>query len=102
MTMKQPSIIDRAIAKRLRLARIAAGVSQAQAAEHIGVTFQQVQKYENGTNRVTAGCLALLAQVYGRPVAWFFENSAIDMRSEIAARPVARARAAAKLHEALK
>jgi transcriptional regulator with XRE-family HTH domain len=102
MTTKQPSATDRKIAKRLRLARITAGITQSQAAEHVEVSFQQVQKYETGTNRITAGCLALLAQVYGRPVGWFFESSAIDIRREIAARPVARARAAAKMHEALK
>jgi transcriptional regulator with XRE-family HTH domain len=102
MATKKPSIIDRDIARRLRLARIAAGVTQEDAASHVGVTFQQVQKYEAGTNRVSAGCLALLAQVYGRPVGWFFESSAIDIRREIATRPVARARAAANLQEALK
>jgi transcriptional regulator with XRE-family HTH domain len=102
MTTRKPSIIDRDIAKRLRLARIAAGVTQAAAADHVGVTFQQLQKYETGANRVSAGSLALLAQAYGRPVGWFFEDGAIDIRPEITARPVARARAAAKLHEALK
>jgi transcriptional regulator with XRE-family HTH domain len=102
MTTRKPSIIDRDIAKRLRLARIAAGVTQAAAADHVGVTFQQLQKYETGTNRVSAGSLALLAQIYGRPVAWFFEGGAIDLRPEIAARPVTRARAAAKMHAALK
>jgi transcriptional regulator with XRE-family HTH domain len=98
---RQPSVIDREIAKRLRLARIAAGLSQENAASHVGVTFQQVQKYENGTNRVSAGSLALLAQAYGRPVAWFFEDGVVDIRPEIT-RPVARARAATKMHEALK
>jgi transcriptional regulator with XRE-family HTH domain len=78
--MKHRSIIDRDVAKRLRLARIAAGVTQAAAAGHVGVTFQQLQKYETGTNRVTAGCLALLAQLYGQPIGWFFEDGTIDMR----------------------
>jgi transcriptional regulator with XRE-family HTH domain len=102
MATRKPSIIDRDIAKRLRLARIAAGVTQAAAADHVGVTFQQLQKYETGTNRVSAGCLKLLAQCYGRPIGWFFEGNAISILPELAARPVARARAAAKLHEALK
>jgi transcriptional regulator with XRE-family HTH domain len=97
MTTRKPSIIDRDIAKRLRVARIAAGVTQSRAAEHVGVTFQQLQKYETGTNRVTAGSLKLLAQIYGRPVAWFFEGGAIDLRSELATRPIARARAATKM-----
>jgi transcriptional regulator with XRE-family HTH domain len=102
MRKKQPSATDRRIAKRLRLARIAAGITQSQAAEHVEVTFQQVQKYETGTNRITAGCLAQLAQLYGRPIDWFFERGMIDIPPEIATRPVTRARAAAKLQEALK
>jgi transcriptional regulator with XRE-family HTH domain len=99
--MRKSHDIDCDVAKRLRFARLAAGITQATAAGHVGVTFQQLQKYEKGTNRVSAGCLALLAQAYGRPVGWFFEDGAIDIRPAIA-RPVMRARAAAKLQEALK
>jgi transcriptional regulator with XRE-family HTH domain len=102
MSTRQPSVIDREIAKRLRVARIAAGITQAAAADHVGVTFQQLQKYETGTNRVSAGCLKLLAQCYGRPIGWFFEGGAINIFPELATKPVAQARAATKMQEALK
>lgn len=101
MKTRQPRAIDREIAKRLRIARIAAGVTQAGAADHLGITFQQVQKYESGDNRVSAGCLALLAQCYGRPVEWFFDGGTIGSE-HITTKPIARARVLAKAHEALK
>lgn len=66
--------IDVHVAKRLRAARQIAGVSQEKAAKLFGITFQQIQKYENGSNRVSAGKLALLAQFYKLPVTWFFEG----------------------------
>lgn len=68
---------DRAIAARVKEARIAAGLTQAQLAGRIGVSFQQLQKYEKATNRVTAGVLEVIAQAAGRPVAWFYAASDI-------------------------
>lgn len=62
------------VARRLRAARLTAGVSQETAGKHLGITFQQVQKYENGANRVSAGSLGMLAQLYKVPVGWFFEG----------------------------
>ena len=52
---------DRAIAKRLKAARILSGKSQEQLADAIGVTFQQVQKYEDGSNRVSCGKMVMIA-----------------------------------------
>lgn len=67
--------VDKHIAQRLRAARTSAEMSQTEAGKILGVTFQQLQKYEKGTNRVGAGALAVLARIYGRPVGWFFEGA---------------------------
>jgi transcriptional regulator with XRE-family HTH domain len=47
-------------------------VSQMAVGEHIGVSFQQIQKYENGSNRVSVGNLHAMAKIYGMPITWFF------------------------------
>ncbi len=58
---KQPHPTDVVVGQRLRAARVACGMSQSALAEAIGVTFQQVQKYENGTNRISASKLVEMA-----------------------------------------
>jgi transcriptional regulator with XRE-family HTH domain len=70
----KPDFIDREIGRRLRVARIAANVRQYRAAKAVGVTYQQIRKYEVGYNRVSAVIVARLAQVYQRPVGWFLEG----------------------------
>ena len=57
---KAATPVDFEVGRRVRLERLKAGLSQTALAEQIGVTFQQVQKYENGTNRVAPGRLAKL------------------------------------------
>ena len=69
---KRSTPIDRHVAKRLRAARIKKGISQIEAAAVLGISFQQLQKYESGSNRVTAGKLFLLARFYGKSLNWFF------------------------------
>lgn len=64
---------DRAVAARVKAARIAAGLSQTQLAKALGITFQQVQKYERMSNRWSAGMLQLAADRIGVQVADFFE-----------------------------
>lgn len=66
--------IDLHIARRLKAARLSAKISQAMAGETLDVTFQQIQKYEKGSNRISAGKLVILATLYKTPVAWFFEG----------------------------
>ena len=68
------SPVDRDVGSRIRLRRQAVGLSQQQMAELIGTTYQQVHKYEKGTNRVTAGQLHAIALVLGTDVAFFFED----------------------------
>lgn len=67
--------IDDHIAMRLTAARRSAGLSQEQASEPIGITFQQLQKYERGTNRVSGAKLALLAETYGVEIGWIFAGA---------------------------
>jgi transcriptional regulator with XRE-family HTH domain len=63
---------DVEIAKRLRALRLERGLSQTELGRMIGVTFQQVQKYERGTNRMSAGRLQRIAETLGVPVAFFY------------------------------
>jgi transcriptional regulator with XRE-family HTH domain len=56
------------VGARLRAARLEAGKSQTQVAEALGLTFQQVQKYERGTNRISAGTLHELSRLFDTPV----------------------------------
>ncbi|WP_230531051.1 helix-turn-helix domain-containing protein [Microvirga roseola] len=71
---KSPSDIDRHIGNRIRTRRIAIGMSQEKLGEALGLTFQQVQKYEKGMNRVGAGRLVEVGWALGVPVQYFFEG----------------------------
>lgn len=66
---------ERTIGARIRIARIAAGLSQEKLGAAIGVTFQQVQKYERGINRVAAGRLADIAAALGTTVPTLYGDS---------------------------
>lgn len=68
--------VDQIVAKRVRLARIEAGLSQTALGEALGVSFQQIQKYERGVNRISAGKLSKIAELMGRDIAFFFTLSA--------------------------
>lgn len=66
--------IDRQVGARIRGRRIMLGLTQQQAAELVGVTYQQWHKYEKGINRVAAGRLSTIAQTLGVEVGHFFEG----------------------------
>ncbi len=66
--------VDRFVGGRIRERRIMMGLTQQEMAELIGVTMQQVQKYERGINRVYAGRLFDIAQALGVPVSHFFDG----------------------------
>ena len=68
-----PNPIDIHVGMRLRLAR--AELSQTALADKVGVTYQQIQKYEKGTNRISASRLLQLARVLGVDVSYFFEGT---------------------------
>ncbi len=72
---KKPNPTDVHVGSRVRLRRNMLGMSQEKLGESLGITFQQIQKYEKGANRVGASRLQAIAQVLGVPVAFFFENA---------------------------
>src|SRR5262245_52154816 len=72
MTPKKPDPVDVEVGQRIRIQRLQSGLSQTSLAEQLGVTFQQVQKYEKGVNRVGAGRLTKIAKVLDVPVSSFF------------------------------
>jgi transcriptional regulator with XRE-family HTH domain len=76
MATKRASPVDLHVAKRLRAARLAAGLSQESVADKPGVTFQQLQKYENGINRISAGRLYQISAALGLPITYFFDGLA--------------------------
>ena len=72
--MKGADNIDAYIGSRVRLRRVTLGVSQEQLGTALGLTFQQIQKYEKGQNRIGAGRLYRIAQALSAPVEYFFEG----------------------------
>lgn len=72
--LKTPDVIDVYVGSRIRLQRKLNGISQTALAEGLGITFQQVQKYEKGTNRVGSSRLQAIANILGVPVSFFFEE----------------------------
>lgn len=73
MQQKRPGDIDRHIGRRVRARRVSLSITQEQLAESLGLTFQQVQKYEKGTNRVSASRLLQIGQILGVDIAYFFD-----------------------------
>src|SRR5215213_3416523 len=74
MSVKRPDPVDIEVGHRIRIERLARGLSQTALANELGVTFQQVQKYEKGVNRVGAGRLTKIAEVLGIDVGTFFSG----------------------------
>src|ERR1043166_898963 len=72
---KRPSTIDVTVGRNVRIWRMARGLSQAQLANRLGVTFQQVQKYEIGGNRISPGRLVKLAAILPLPISALFEGT---------------------------
>jgi len=71
---KVPNPIDSHVGKRVRMRRLLLGVSQAKLAHALGITFQQVQKYEKGTNRISASRLQQIADYLAVPAPFFFDG----------------------------
>ena len=69
---KKPDPVDVEVGQRIRIQRLQSGLSQTSLAEQLGVTFQQVQKYQKGVNRVGAGRLTKIAEVLAVPVSTLF------------------------------
>jgi transcriptional regulator with XRE-family HTH domain len=72
---RRPNPIDVHVGSRVRFRRMLLGMSQEKLGEKLGLTFQQIQKYEKGINRIGASRLFDLAQVLGVPVQFFYEEA---------------------------
>lgn len=83
-----PDPMDVHVGHRLKLRRQIHGLSQEKLADAVGVTFQQVQKYEKGSNRISCSRLYDLSRVLGVPVGWFFEDFADDAKRVTNALPI--------------
>lgn len=75
MLKKVPNPIDRHVGSRVRMRRMLAGVSQEKLGDALGLTFQQVQKYEKGSNRISASRLQQIAKMLDVPVSFFFDGA---------------------------
>lgn len=75
---KKPNPIDIHVGSRVRLRRTMLGMSQEKLGESLGITFQQIQKYEKGTNRVGASRLQNISSILNVPVSFFFEDAPGD------------------------
>ena len=74
MKAKSPNSIDVYVGNRVRVRRKTLGMTQHGLAELLGITFQQIQKYEKGTNRIGASRLQRISEILRVPVGFFFEN----------------------------
>jgi transcriptional regulator with XRE-family HTH domain len=75
MVKKAPNPIDKHVGSRVRMRRMMLGMSQEKLGERLGLTFQQVQKYEKGTNRIGASRLQQIGVILSVPVAFFFDGA---------------------------
>lgn len=74
MSAKTPNPVDKHVGSRVRMRRIMLGMSQEKLGEALGLTFQQIQKYEKGTNRIGASRVQQIGDVLQVPVSFFFEG----------------------------
>ena len=74
MSTKAPNPVDKYVGSRVRMRRIMLGMSQEKLGEALGLTFQQVQKYEKGTNRVGASRIQQISEILQVPVSFLFEG----------------------------
>ena len=81
--MNKPDPIDIHVGKRLKQRRLLLAMSQEKLADAIGITFQQIQKYENGSNRVGASRLFQIGQVLEAPVSYFFDEYSATSKRDV-------------------
>ncbi len=75
MAKKAPNPIDKHVGSRVRMRRMMLSMSQEKLGDALGLTFQQVQKYEKGTNRIGASRLQQISQILQVPVSFFFDGA---------------------------
>jgi transcriptional regulator with XRE-family HTH domain len=87
-----PNPIDVHVGKRVRMRRLFLGMNQETLANALGLTFQQVQKYEGGANRVSASRLSAMAEILGVPISFFFGDLHLGDSPQTAEERESRAR----------
>ena len=88
MSLDNPNPTDRYVGARVRMRRLMLGMSQELLGSAVGVSFQQIQKYEKGTNRVSASRLQQFANILNVPASFFFEGaepSSLKRRTKVGA-----------------
>ncbi len=75
VTKKTTNPVDKHVGSRVRMRRVLIGMSQERLGDALGLTFQQVQKYEKGINRIGASRLQQISNILGMPVEFFFEGA---------------------------
>jgi len=75
LSTKQPHPTDKHVGSRVRMRRLMLGMSQEKLADQLGITFQQVQKYEKGVNRISASRLQQVCHILEVPISFFFEHA---------------------------
>jgi transcriptional regulator with XRE-family HTH domain len=75
LSTRHPHPTDKHVGSRVRMRRLMLGMSQEKLADQLGLTFQQVQKYEKGINRISASRLQQVCQILDVPVSFFFEEA---------------------------
>ena len=88
MAKKQANPIDIQVGNRVRIRRMLIGMSQEKLGDHLGLTFQQVQKYEKGVNRIGAGRLFEVSRILNVPVDFFYEGVSAAGQPESDGAPV--------------
>ena len=89
MPQKQPNPIDMQVGNRVRIRRMLIGMSQEHLGDQLGLTFQQVQKYEKGINRIGAGRLYDVARILNVPVNFFYGGLPPDANeTDVSVQPV--------------
>lgn len=78
--MKQ---MDKDVGKRIRIKRIERGITQGKLASNLGLSYQQVQKYEVGSNRVSSGRLFYIAMFLDTPMSYFFEDVPVQIQNQL-------------------
>jgi transcriptional regulator with XRE-family HTH domain len=81
MPKRAPNPIDKHVGSRVRMRRLKLNMSQTDLGNALGLTFQQVQKYEKGSNRVSASRLQHISQILQVPVPFFFEGALARLAS---------------------
>ncbi len=100
---RTPNSVDVHVGARVRSRRMAVGLTQDKLAKAVGITFQQIQKYEKGSNRVGASRLQAIARILEMPVSYFFADASGPLSAKLLeAQTIAAARKAPAPTEALK